>query len=191
MGHFVDKTGTRFGLLTVIKRAERVGVGAYWFCICDCGNTSVVSSVHLRKHGTRSCGCLRRRGRFNHGYSRRGHVSPEYNALRNALARCYDEYNKSYANYGGRGIRVYAPWNFRITKRVVDSVTSFVECVGLRPGPEYSLDRIDNNGHYEPGNVRWATKLEQRHNQRKVIRNRDFEAAVEAEVQRRIAARAA
>ena len=84
--------------------------------------------------------------------------TPEYGAWGSMKNRCLNPANANYPEWGGRGIEVHPPW--------IDDFLLFYRDVGPRPSPEHSLDRIDNNGGYEPGNVRWATKREQRHNQR-------------------------
>lgn len=84
--------------------------------------------------------------------------TPEYWAWRDIKKRCYNPNNRFYKNYGGRGIKMYKPW---ITRFVL-----FYQSVGKRPGKGYSIDRIDNNGDYEPGNVKWSTKIEQDNNRR-------------------------
>lgn len=92
-----------------------------------------------------------------HGESH-NNITPEYRAWRRMLGRCYNKNNPSYSYYGGRGILVYEPWT--------TSYNLFLEHVGRKPTEKHSLDRINNNGHYEPGNLRWATKVEQVRNRR-------------------------
>lgn len=84
--------------------------------------------------------------------------TPEYRAWRGIIRRCTLPTNPAYSKYGGRGIQVCDRWRL--------SFHAFVEDVGMRPSPELSLDRIDNDGHYEPGNVRWATRKTQQRNKR-------------------------
>jgi hypothetical protein len=93
-----------------------------------------------------------------HGDARDGQVAPEYRAWAEMKARCYRRTHAHYACYGGRGIRVCDVWR--------ESYEAFLGDVGRRPARGYSLDRLDNNGHYEPGNCRWATQIEQVRNRR-------------------------
>jgi len=96
---------------------------------------------------------------FKHGHSRDGKVSAEYDAWHSMIQRCTNPKNPGWKNYGGRGIRVCDAW--------LNSFLSFLDHIGRRPTPKHSLDRFpDNNGSYEPGNVRWATKSEQQSNMR-------------------------
>ena len=135
-----------------------------WICECvQCGTLKSIQGVSLRSSGKlRPCGCQmgnhislapRNRSRQNHGLS----GTPEYDAWKNARSRCLNPNDLNWKNYGGRGITFDERW---------DDVTAFLSDVGLRPSPEYSLDRIDNDGPYAPGNVRWATRVEQIANQR-------------------------
>jgi hypothetical protein len=125
-------------------------------CSCDCGREVSVCSSKLRSGNTRSCGCLHPLGRWErHSYITHGmSKTPEYVAYRDARNRCRKTWRKDYPRYGGRGIE------FRF-----DSFEQFYAELGPRPAG-MTLDRINNDGHYEPGNVRWATPQQQRANQR-------------------------
>lgn len=171
-----DLTGRRFGRLTVLglvgfhretsgKRRPR------FLCECDCGATHSALGTSLVAGMVKSCGCLvseaaRRnvvlanaasdalgRARFaRHGMSRQ----PEHNAWQGMKQRCHNPRNKGYRHYGGRGIQVCERWRH--------SFDAFLEDMGLRPSDDHSLDRIDPDGNYEPGNVRWATLHDQANN---------------------------
>jgi hypothetical protein len=82
----------------------------------------------------------------------------EYAAWQNMIQRCTNPKRKNYHNYGGRGIKVWIGW--------INSFQNFLNYIGLKPGPEYTLERLNNDGNYEPGNIKWATQLEQAHNKR-------------------------
>lgn len=163
--NFVEMTGRSFGYLTVVSRAQpgsRDGQ-ARWVCRCACGAQTVVSGGNLRSGGIKSCGCLigelNRKQKTTHGHSPKRKRSAEYTAWRGMYARCYNPKHKSFSDYGGRGITICQQWR--------ESFEAFFADVGLRPDPKRSLDRIDPDGNYEPGNVRWATWSEQRMNQRR------------------------
>lgn len=138
--------GSKFGLLTIIAFVPRA-----YRCRCDCGRV-VTKKRDVLTNGkrTKSCGCLG----INRTHGMRH--TPEYRAFHHAKHRCRNPKDKSYPNYGGRGIE------FRF-----ESFEEFFAEVGPRPSTKHSIDRIDNDGHYEKGNVRWATQLEQVTNQRK------------------------
>jgi hypothetical protein len=153
-------TGHRFGRWLVVGFAGRGKKSAeFWLCRCDCGSSGRVRSDALRNGHSRSCGCLRRdvsrESRLRHG-ERRTKTS-EYTAWTNLLGRCTNHNQQNYRLYGGRGISVCERWK---------QFENFLADVGRKPGPGYSIDRIDNDGNYEPGNCRWATASEQRRNQR-------------------------
>lgn len=162
MGKVVDLTGQRFGRLRVLGQDgyTRVSRNAVWVCQCDCGNTARVDSGMLRHGDTASCGCYRKeviaeRNR-RHGM-RRNRVYTTWVGMRQ---RCGNPNAHAYENYGGRGITVCERWrNFQ----------NFYADMGERP-PGLTLDRIDNDGNYEPGNCRWATRQVQSQNQRKRAR---------------------
>jgi len=164
MGKIVDITGHNYNRLTVIRFYGIVEQGAKkqkraaWVCECDCGNTVIATSNALRKNNTRSCGCYKTevvRKPKTHGYSR----TPIYVTWTNMIARCEHESRPDFDHYGGRGIRVCPRWR--------GSFECFLEDMGERPFPRASLDRINVDGNYEPGNVRWATQKEQTRNTRR------------------------
>lgn len=155
--------GERFGRLIVVGPAPmRPNHSVYVTCRCDCGTTKEVRAWNLRRGMTTSCGCLSSRRRppvyITHGDSRPGRTAPEYAAWRGLINRCTNARDRKWALYGGRGITVCARWRH--------SYEAFLADVGRRPGPGHSIDRIDPDGHYEPGNVRWADIYTQNRNRR-------------------------
>lgn len=161
---FIDLSGQRFGRLTVIGYVgSRTGY-ALWLCNCECGSQTVAVGKDLRAGKTVSCGCQRSDRMRELGLTNLRHGmtdTPEWRAWKGMLERCYLESYEQFHNYGGRGIAVCDRWR--------ESFENFFADMGTRPGPKYSLDRIDNNGNYEPGNCRWATPAQQLHNQRRTV----------------------
>lgn len=127
---------------------------ARWLCRCVCGTEKPVLAQSLRLAlrsaigGSRSCGCLQLEQSTRHGNNRQGRPTAEYMAWMAAKKRCNNSANASYARYGGRGISMCERWNA--------SFAAFIADMGLKPDPSFSLDRIDPEGNYEPGNCRWA-----------------------------------
>jgi hypothetical protein len=157
MAKAVDISGQRFGRLVVTRR---VGAAAdrhsLWLCRCDCGNDHTVNRKHLRDGQIKSCGCAHHFGK--HGYNRNGQRHYLYTVWAHMRDRCNNPKNAAFERYGGRGIKVYEPWNESFTTFLADILAE----IGERPSPEYSLDRFpDNDRGYEPGNLRWATAKEQ------------------------------
>lgn len=157
----LDLTGQRFGRLTVLKRAGSKNRQSAWLCKCDCGTEKVITSSNL-KTNTISCGCYQKEvAKESNTIHGKAHTALAY-VWNSMKQRCFNPNNKAYKNYGGRGITVCAEWK--------TSFQSFCDYVSALPhfGEKgYTLDRINNDGNYEPGNVKWSTRTEQNNNRRK------------------------
>lgn len=158
-----DLIGQRFGKLLVLEYSGNLNGFAVWKCLCDCGRKVSVRSNAL-KYQTRSCGCLfknyvERSTIHGHaiGTGRTRKVTTEYNSWRAMKKRCYYPKVESYQYYGAKGVIVCEAWK--------NSFATFLKDLGLKP-EGMSLDRIDPEGNYEPGNCRWADNMTQRHNRR-------------------------
>lgn len=165
--NFKDRTGERHGMITVLGFAGSPPpkYNATWKCRCDCGKETIVVGHKLGKD-TNGCGCSRLRrtseAKRTHGDSKHGKLYALWNAIK---MRCRSNSEHAH-NYFNRGISVFDEW-------AVDYVAFkkwIIANIGNIPGPEYSLDRINNELGYFPGNVRWATKSEQARNTRYTIR---------------------
>jgi len=168
----LNMIGQHFGRWLVIDRSERPEGyrhrGSWMLCRCDCGIVRPVKSNSLRMGRSQSCGCAGKEHApkgdkhhaFIHGHTMNGKRSKEWIAWNAMIRRCRYPSMQDYPCYGGRGISVCRRW--------ATSFEKFLEDVGYAPGPEYSLDRINNNGNYKPGNTHWATAQEQMRNSRTV-----------------------
>ncbi len=127
--------------------------------LCFCGNEFITIAADVRSGRTKSCGCWKtscvKINCKTHGKSK----TPEHRAWLEMKRRCYNSNRPGWQNYGGRGIRVCDQW--------LNSFQQFLKDLGPKPDPTYSLDRINNDGNYEPGNCRWANKQTQARNQRR------------------------
>lgn len=168
MRRLTDKElrGTTWGYLTIVRAGIILFSGSqqkhHVRARCSCGSVSLYSLTNLRSGNTTRCqSCYRKNhaSTLRHGHARRGKVTSEYRAWQGMIRRCTNPSNAKFPDYGGRGIRVCSEW--------LHSFDSFIHYIGPKPNPKLSLDRIDPNGDYEPGNVRWATAYTQRHNQRR------------------------
>jgi hypothetical protein len=170
----IDMTGMVCSRLTVIDRAGLGSNGAEWNCVCACGRTVSAAGPLLRRGAVKSCGCLKaevgaahlaayaatgKHAALRHGEAKAGQESVEWRTWHSVKRRCDPAAARIFPDYAGRGISMHQDWR--------QSFEAFVAAVGRRPGPGYSLDRYPNNdGNYEPGNVRWATRKQQARNRR-------------------------
>lgn len=152
--------GQRFGRLIVLRRIC-AGKHPKWWMQCDCGSVTAVDEGNLKRGLTRSCGCLnlekQRERNLRHGGAPRGHVTVEYRTWQWMRSRCLNKNDPRYKDYGGRGVTIDPHW---------DQFENFLEDMGRRPGPGYSIERKNNELGYLRGNCVWATRAEQAINKR-------------------------
>lgn len=158
--------GQKVGRLTIVAEAINKHPGRAFLCHCECGNSKVIAKKNLvgseGNYQTLSCGCLtkeRLKKTIKHGHTMNG-PSITYKSWNCARNRCLNKNSRSYAAYGGSGITFCDRWQGE------NGFANFLMDMGERPGKEYSLDRKNCNGNYEPSNCRWATKKEQSNNRR-------------------------
>lgn len=153
----IDIVGNTYNSLTVIEYAGKKKNDALWKCQCVCGGIKYVITTSLKRNKVKSCGCSNSDNRFIHGMSK----SSEWSTWKSMKSRCQKENDKCYKDYGARGITVCERWN--------NSFIDFVSDMGKKPSSLHTLDRINNNGNYEPKNCKWSTMTEQCRNRRNNI----------------------
>lgn len=167
MGKKLALAGLKFGKLLVIKESHSQNNKVHWLCKCDCGGFSTPSGTDIKNGYIKTCGCswvesARKNGKLADGTAniKHGlHGIPEYFVWKTMKQRCSNKNNRSYPDYGGRGITVCDRWK--------DSFENFFKDMGERPSKRHSIDRMDNDKGYEPSNCKWSTDVEQASNRRK------------------------
>lgn len=162
MGTRLNLVGQKFGRLLVTANVASNSGRRKWACVCDCGKRVVVSTDNLRRGNSRSCGCWKierlSKMRTTHGESN-NYLHHIWDGIKQ---RCLNPKSTFYSEYGGRGIRICDEW-----KCDYSEFSRYIrENLGERPSPEYTIDRVNNNAGYTPGNLRWATPGEQSRNKR-------------------------
>ena len=155
----IDLTNQKFGKLLVLEKAITQNEKVMWKCLCDCGNIVFVKGVNLKNNRTKSCGCIKMEVLLKRNTKHSQRHTKLYEVWKTMKQRCYNPNNKSYKNYGGRGISICDEWKNNFMSFYNWSIENNYK-EGL------SIDRINVNGNYEPSNCRWTTRVVQQNNTR-------------------------
>lgn len=165
MAELMDLTGMQFERLEVIREAERTSYGARrWLCECKCGNKKIVHQRALVSGHTRSCGCLRKEDLIKRSTTHNCSNTRIYNIYAGIKKRCLNDNEHAYSNYGGRGITICDEW---LGEYGFENFYKW--SMGNGYSDDLTIDRINNDGNYEPSNCRWITYKEQNGNKRNNI----------------------
>ena len=182
MPSFIDLTGRIFGRLTVLKQSQNISGRVAWTCQCECGNQKNALSKKLLNGKALSCGCKSREwvssfgGNFvdkamltvrKHNHAANYQRTPEYSVWASMKQRCNNPKSTGWEKYGGKGIKVCQAWD--------ENFVSFLSDMGNKPSPNYTIDRLNPLGDYEPGNCRWATKQQQGQENKTILKPLIFE----------------
>lgn len=175
MTRLVDVAGMKFGRLTVVSRSDKKPAGGvFWNCLCDCGNMTTATSYKMKIGHTSSCGCYRKDlietgMNTSHGLARS--EKKTYKTWKEMRQRCNNPNSDKFKWYGGRGISIEKRW---------DDFALFFKDMGRRPEGK-TLDRIDNDGNYNPDNCQWITPIEQTRKQPKHRLNMEIAKSIRVE----------
>lgn len=169
MSNRIDMKGKVCGRLTVVRRMQTLNEKSRWRCLCKCGNKVTVFGYLLRNGKTTSCGCyqseLRSLANLKHGHTtgNESRRSTEHHAWHNMKSRCLNPNWPGYADYGGRGIKICDRW---LQKE--KGFENFLADMGIKPFPTYTIERVNNEGDYEPANCIWTSRKRQARNRRPI-----------------------